>query len=310
MQSHLTIMVICLIGFLLLAIVAIMTFKLSNKVMKFLVDSIKSFYWNNTIKSIYVAYLPQMVSILFSLRIILWKGEDTGMVSFCISMFLLFLLIVTPLLFYSFIVKNRFKVKGNKAMEAKYGELYYGLRMPFLEIYHDALFFYPSFLIRRFCFVAVVLGLDLLPELQLPAIHIVQVVNICWIGHSLPMVTDNLNKISIFNEIMLILCHFLQMYIHMVDDFYTQWNIGYALIAVPFIVVIVNVWFIVSEVFHEKRRIKILKSTGSKKASARTMLIALREDFKKRLDEQRIAVMMKKKASIMRELAEKKNQDD
>lgn len=76
------------------------------------------------------------------------------------------------------------------------------------------------------------------------------------------------------------------MWLMLIDEFYMSFTVGYVVIAIPFVVMVVNIYYIIYETYHEFQRMKLLKL----ERKTMIMLKALKEDYKTRIIAERIKV--------------------
>lgn len=90
------------------------------------------------------------------------------------------------------------------------------------------------------------------------------------------------------------------MWLMLIDEFYMSFTIGYVVIAIPFVVMVVNIYYIIYETYHEFQRMKLLKL----ERKTMIMLKALKEDYKTRIIAERIKVKILDKAKRLAGLKE------
>lgn len=233
-----------LIGILILAGCAFIFRKYFTKVVEKVKSFIKSFYWNSTIQTIYVSYLPQTIGCFNQLSNLMWVKMSLNTVQLVIMIVLFVFSLLTPICFTRWLCKNKDQVRTKRNLADKYGTFYQGLKMPWKDIYQRTLYFYPVMLFRRLAFVIVCFFFHKQPNFQIKAVVVLHLAYLCWLVKEKPMISKAQNYIIIFNECALLLCGYFQMWLLTVENFFTSWNLGFAIIAVPFVVIIVNVIFI------------------------------------------------------------------
>lgn len=137
---------------IIMLIVAALWKKARDKIMDLLKKTIKGFFWNNTIKTILISYLPQCIAVTGAISLQLSSSKSSPSSS-AVNTLMMLVLIVIPFIFLHWLLKHKDQLRSNKELESKFLELYSQLRLPFKDQNRMTVVCYqPFFLLRRFLF--------------------------------------------------------------------------------------------------------------------------------------------------------------
>lgn len=106
-----------------LLIVAALWKKAREKIIPLLRKTIKGLFWNNTIKTILISYLPWCIAVTGAISLQLKSSKSSASSTF-VNTLMMLLLISLPLCFARWLWKHKDELRDNKTLEEKFLELY------------------------------------------------------------------------------------------------------------------------------------------------------------------------------------------
>ena len=136
-------------------------------------------------------------------------------------------------------------------MEAKYGNLYVGVSFKRDNLF---LFAYPLFLTHRLIYVLIPSTIPLI-TFQLSLMFIFNLIYLSYKWHSKPNLQSQEKYLHRFNDIMF---HIAFVYSFLFTDFVisneTRYDFSYPFVCLMMLVCLVNILFVLNEVFDNKRK--------------------------------------------------------
>lgn len=94
--------------------------KLREKVWNLLKEVITGFIWNNTIKMLFISYLPQAITIVTAFALTLSIGDFSSM-NFIANAAQLAVFILFPTCWFMLLKHKKYEIKGNKKIADRWG---------------------------------------------------------------------------------------------------------------------------------------------------------------------------------------------
>lgn len=117
MKTYVVLIILVALALCGLFIFAFLTFYYTKKVMNFFVKTIKGFMWNNSIKVIYISYLPQSISIMHQMIMMIVLGKDLGATGQWLAISIASILTVTPIAMFKWLQKHKHEIKDNQLLD-------------------------------------------------------------------------------------------------------------------------------------------------------------------------------------------------
>ena len=222
MSQYLLVLVAFILFGSVLALLAALP-AIRRKVVTILVNVKKATFFNNTIRSITLAYLETCIQFKIQIDLVR-KGATSPAVAAAMVIYLVGYVIVCAYV----VMRNRADL-DRPQYRAMFERLYPEValdRSPWTVLY------YPSAMLRRFAFVLITIIFIDYPYLQTQYLVFTSSLYIIWYGLLRPHLTRKMYKVELLNEFFFVMCQYhLFVYTEFVRDLQTQFSMGYSYLA-------------------------------------------------------------------------------